>query len=123
MQQELDLLHTPYQRCEPSRRCRLEAALDCTLPTDTIDVHRCRDPSQRVDAKVLGREIPPDQPVRVGTDQDDIRRGQSLNTGCDVGRIAQGKLFLVATTAHLAYDDKSRVDTDADGQMDTFLLL
>jgi hypothetical protein len=67
-------------------------------------------------AQILVEKISPHEPEGRGTDNDCIRRRESLNAGSDVGGVTQGELFLATPTAHFAYNHHSGVNADADRQ-------
>jgi hypothetical protein len=50
-----------------------------------------------------------------------IGRGEPLDPSRDVGRVSQSQLFPSLPSTHLTHDNDTRVDPEADGQLDRLL--
>ena len=91
----------------------VQATLRRAFLQDPIDLQGAGQPFEGVAAQVLAGKVALHQAVRRRTDHHRIGRRQALEAGRNVGRVAQGQLFLPAAAAHVAHDHQPGMDADA----------
>jgi hypothetical protein len=77
---------------------------------------------ERLGPEIMAGEIPLDEPLRRRTDEHRIGRRQPLEAGRNIGRVAQGELFLPPPAPHLPHDDQPSMAPQAHGQLHPALL-
>ncbi len=108
-----------HQRREAAGRRDIEALLHLGLTHDLIDLERRGHAFERLGPEVVAGEIPLDESLRHRADDDGIGRCQPLEAGRNIGRVAQGQLFLPPAATHLPHHDEPGVDPHADRQADS----
>ena len=100
----------------------VQATARCTLGQHLIDLQRLGEALEEWRAERLaGKEAPQELPGR-RTDHQRIGRGEPLQAGRQVGRLAQRQLFLPRTAAHLPHHHQPGMDPQAHGELHPPLL-
>ena len=92
-QQQIEFLATPNERRLPRAQC-LEAAQHSALANDPPRRLRLGKPGKRLRAEIGEIEQPADLPARRFADDQRVRRGQTLQPGGEVGRLADDSALL-----------------------------
>src|SRR5215471_14358409 len=105
------------QRGESSWLRDIQATRRPTRTEYMIDAHGLSHPSQRLGSQILAGKITLHQAMRRGTDHHRIGRSQALDSGGDIGSLAEGQLLVSATTAYLTDNDQARMNAQTEGKL------
>ena len=120
-QQQVDLLVAADQRAQCRSAQGLEPALDDAGTQHLPSRHRRGDTFHLDGGKVAVLEESAEQPARARGDDDRVRLGQGLQTGGEVRRFADDRLFLRRALAdQIADDHQTGGDPDARVELDGF---
>src|SRR5215831_20847295 len=87
LKEQADLLLSTHQGGEPLDGCHIESCLGPTRMQDLVDPHGLYHTFEFLSPKCLTDKIPLDETGGHLTDDDRIRRGQTLKPRCNVGSL------------------------------------
>src|SRR6516165_1338762 len=120
-QQQLNLLVAANEPGQRRSAQGLEPAGDDTRTQDLPGRHRRGDALDFDGPEIAVLEEVAGQSARTGSDDDRVRLGQDLQTGCEVRRLADDRLLLSRSRTNQISDyHQSRGDPDARLQLDGF---
>jgi hypothetical protein len=122
-QEKRDFRFPTDQRRESSWMSNIKATCGSTLAEHLVDVHGLSDATQGLGAQVLAREISLHQAIGGFTDRYRVGCCQSFDTRSNVGHFTQRKLFLTTYAAHGTDNNQTRMNANADSELETFGLL
>ena len=120
-QEQRELPVAAHQGGDAAARGAPEAALGIMLAHDAEHLDRGGHALDRVRPQFLTGESSLDQAPGGGADHDRVGRGEALEPGGHVRRVAQRQPFLATATAHRAHDHQAGMDAHPDRQLDPAL--
>jgi hypothetical protein len=120
LEHHLQLVRPADQRRQPARQPRLEPPLGAALADHAPHPLRLGETLEDVRAEIGAGEQAADQPGRVPADHDRVGRGQGLQAGGEVGRVAHRRAAALGGSGagHVADHDGPGVDPDPRVQLD-----